>query len=237
VRLVYGGRGTALRTHVTPGNRHWLHAALTAEPRSIERARHLLASAGFSRRPDGLLLDAGGHAVEFSILVAAGNPERVQMATIIQDDLKQLGIKVQVATLEFRSVLDRVLHTRQFDAAVLGLGGGDADPNGYANMLLSSGATHLWRPAQKQPATPWEAETDRLMREQMVTRDPVRRKRLYDRIQELEAENMPLICLASPHALAAAKPGLGNFRPAAMDASALWNADELYWKPVPGGGQ
>jgi peptide/nickel transport system substrate-binding protein len=66
--------------------------------------------------------------MEFSILVSASSPERVQMATMLQADWKEIGVNVNIVTLEFRAMLDRVLKTRQFDSCVLGLGGGDSDP-------------------------------------------------------------------------------------------------------------
>ena len=83
------------------------------------------------------------------------------MATLIQDDLKNLGIRVQVVSLEFRALLDRVLNSREYEACILGLVSGDADPNPEMNVWLSSGGSHLWNPGQKQPMTPWEAEIDR----------------------------------------------------------------------------
>jgi hypothetical protein len=50
-------------------------------------------------------------------------------------------------------------------------------------------------------------------------------------VQELVAENLPVIPLVSPNLLVGAKEGLGNFRPAILDHHVLWNADELYWRP------
>ena len=61
---------------------------------------------------------------------------------------------VQVVPLEFRALLDRVFQTFDYDASMLGLGGGDADPNGEMNVWLSRGSNHLWRLGQTTPATP-----------------------------------------------------------------------------------
>jgi peptide/nickel transport system substrate-binding protein len=230
VRLVYRGRATPLWGHVPPGNKTWINRSLPQPSRSIERARKLLASAGFSWRPDGRLVDGRGAAVEFSIATNAGNNERIGMATIIQDDLKQIGMTVNVVTLELRTLLDRVLRTHDYDASLLALGGGDANPNAEMNVWLSSGGTHLWHPEQTSPATPWETEIDRLMRQQMTTLDPVARKRLYDRVQELVAVNVPFIFLVSPNILVGAHKSLGNFRPVVLDHHTLWNVEELFWR-------
>jgi peptide/nickel transport system substrate-binding protein len=228
VRLVYGGRGAPMWGNVSEGNQLWSSTSIPKPDRSISQARDLLASAGFKWDSEKNLHDRAGKLVEFSIAVAASNTERVQMATIVQDDLKQLGMKVQVASLEFRSLVDRVLNTRQFDAAVMGLGGGDADPNSEMNVWLSSGGMHLWNPGQNQPATPWEAEIDRLMHAQMSAVRVKQRKQLYDRVQQVIGENIPMVFLASPHVVVAARKSVGNFTPAVMADCTLWNVAELF---------
>jgi peptide/nickel transport system substrate-binding protein len=156
------------------------------------------------------------------------------MATIIQNDLAELGIRVTVVPLDSRAVTDRVLNTRDYDASVFGLVSGDADPNTDIGVWLSSGPLHLWNPAAAQPATAWEAEIDSLMRRQLTARTVGDRKALFDRVQALLAEHEPLIFLASPNILVAAKTGLANFKPAIIPHYTLWNVDELYWRPAPG---
>jgi peptide/nickel transport system substrate-binding protein len=229
VRLVYRERATPLWGHVPPGNALWIDRSLARPARSIDRARRMLAGSGFSWTRDGSLVDGKGDLVEFSIVTSTGNAERIGMATIIQDDLKQIGMRVHVVTLELRALIDRLLKTHDYEACVLGLGGGDADPNAEMNVWLSSGGTHLWHPEQSQPATPWEAEIDALMRRQVTTIDVGARKRLYDRVQEIVAEHLPLIFLVSPNVLVGANKSLGNFRPAVLDHHTLWNIDELFW--------
>ena len=233
VQLVYGGRGTPIWGHVTPGNKLWMNQGIPKPTRSVSHARERLAAAGFSWNSDGKLIDSRGVRVEFSILASASNAERLQMATIIQDDLKELGIRVQVVSLEFRALLDRVLNTRNYEASVLGLGSGDVDPNPEMNVWLSSGGTHLWNPGQKQPATAWEAEIDQLMRRQVSELNREKRKKLYDRLQQVAAEQLPLICLVSPNILVAARKSIGNFRPSILDHYTLWNVDQLYFRQTP----
>jgi len=237
VRLVYQGRGTPLWGLVAPGNHRWGNEKLAHPPRSLERARALLKEAGFSwgNGPDGesALLDSEGKPVEFSILTSSTNADRAKMATLIQDDLKQLGMRVQVVPLEFRSLLDRVTQTKEFDSCVMGIASFDADPNTDINIWLSSGGTHLWNPSQEHPATAWEAEIDRLIGEQMIARTFAQRKKLYDRAQEILSENQPMIFLASPDILAGAKNSLGNFRPAVLEPYVLWNVEQLFLRNAP----
>jgi peptide/nickel transport system substrate-binding protein len=228
VRLAYGGRGTPLWGNVSPGNKLWVDASLPHPQRSLDSARQLLKSAGFSWNAAGNLLDPAGQPVEFSIIAASSNSQRMEMATIIQDDLSQLGMQVNVVPLEFRALLQRVFQNYNYDATILGLGGGDADPNAEMNVWVSNGSTHLWHQGEAHPATAWEAEVDRLMNRQMLTLNYKQRKRLYDQVQQIIAANLPMVFLATPDVLVAAKPAVGNFHPAVLEPTTLWNVDQLY---------
>jgi len=104
-RLVYAGRAASIWTHITPGNKLWTTSSIAATLRSIESARSLIAAAGFS-----------------------WDSERVLMATMIQQDLWQAGFAARVVSLEFRSLLDRIMSTFDYEACMLGLASGDADP-------------------------------------------------------------------------------------------------------------
>jgi peptide/nickel transport system substrate-binding protein len=227
-RIIYLGRGAPLWSHVTPGNKLWFDASIARPTRSLDRSRELLKLAGFSWRADGTLLDGGGVPVEFTIITSASSSQRTEMATMIQEDLKEIGISVQVVPLEFRAMLDRVLQTHDYETAVMGLGKGDTDPNSQMNVWLSSGDDHLWNLGQTRPATPWEAEIDRLMTRQMSTLATNERKRLYDRVQEIEVQSVPFVSLVSPDVLVGARHRVGNFKPAVLDPQSLWNSEWLF---------
>jgi peptide/nickel transport system substrate-binding protein len=227
-RLVYAGRATPVWGNVTPGNKLWLDPNLPHQERSIEEARKILQSGGYSWSSVGALLDPQKRPVAFTIIVSSSNTQRSKLATLAQDDLKQLGMDVQVVPMEFRALVDRVLNTKDYEAVLMNLVNGDVDPTPEMNLWLSSGETHLWDLGETKPATPWEAELDRLMEAQMTTSDPAARKRLYDNVQEIVAQNLPFIFLVSPNILVAAKSTVGNFRPAILEPYVLWNADQLF---------
>ncbi len=227
VRLVYSGRATPLWAQVTPGNKLWVDTSIAHAARSLDQSKALLKAAGFSWKTDGTLIDPRGTPVEFSILTSSSNTARTQMAAIIQNDLSQLGMNVHVVALEFRTMVDRLLNSYDYEAAIMGIASGDADPTSEMNIWDSSGGTHLWN-LSGRPSTPWEAEMDRLMQQQEVTLDYGKRKELYDRVQQIVAQDLPVICLVSPDILVAARDRVGNLRPAILDPHVLWNADELY---------
>lgn len=230
VKLVYQGYADPLGSPVGAGNKPWIDAKLPPPARSLARARELLTADGFRWTREGSLVDPDGKPAGFSVLVSSSNSERREMATLIQADLKALGVQVDVVPLEFNSLLARVYRTHDYEACISAIASSDADPSADLNVWLSSGGSHFWQPNQKTPATPWEAEVDRLMQQQMVTPNHAARKGLFDRAQEIVMENMPLVPLVTPHLLTAAKRDLGNVRGAALDPYALWNVEELYWR-------
>src|SRR3974390_2599786 len=181
VKLVYQGRATPLIAQVTPGNKLWLDQSLPKPGRSVAQAKDLLRSAGFRWKADGTLIDSTGQPVEFSILASASNAQRKQMATLIQADLKKVGINVQVVPMEFRVQLDRIVQTHDYETAIMALGSGDVDPTAEMNVWVSTGGTHLWHLGEKEPATNWEAEIDRLMQAQETDTDAKKQKRDYDK--------------------------------------------------------
>lgn len=229
VRIVYQDRATPIASHVTPGNRLWAHPGIEAPVRAVAAARGKLEQAGFRWDDAGTLRDADGGAVTFTIVTNSSNPARVQIATLLQEDLRELGIDVRVAPLEFGALVDRLTASFDYEACILGLTG-YIDPNHFMNVWRSDGNNHLWRltPGAREPA--WQTELDELMREQMTTLDHARRKRIYDRVQTILAEEVPYVLLVSPNVLVGARRGLGNFAPSVIDPATLWNADELYWE-------
>src|SRR5260370_33583977 len=136
----------------------------------------------------------------------------------------------KVVPMEFRSLIKRVTQTKEYEACVFGLVSGDADPTPDLNVWLSNGGTHLWNPSQIHPATAWEAEIDKLMEEQLVAPSYEQRKKAFDRVQQILADNQPMIFLASPDILRWAKNSIGNFHHAVLEPHVLWNVEQLYFK-------
>ncbi|HEY1212666.1 MAG TPA: ABC transporter substrate-binding protein, partial [Bryobacteraceae bacterium] len=168
VRLAYHGRAYPLSSQVSPGNHLWAESDVPVPARSLKEARELLRSAGFSWKEAGSLVDPTGNPVEFSIMHNASKPEQAQVAAIIQQDLKEVGINVTLMPLEFRSLVDRVFTSFQYEAAILALADGDSDPNSEMSFLTSKGSAHIWSLKQRNPPAPWQQEIDKLMEQQLT---------------------------------------------------------------------
>jgi len=127
--------------------------------------------------------------------------------------------------------MTRLFDSFDYEASVQGLLSGDADPTPEIGMWSSTGSTHIWAHNETHPLAPWQAELDRLMQQQMTTLDYKKRKKLYDRVQEIIAQYDPIICLVSPNVLVGMKDSIEGIRPAVLNHHLLWNIEQLYWAP------
>src|SRR5437879_10636755 len=132
------------------------------------------------------------------------------MAAMIQQDLEQIGIRLNIVTLDFPSLIERISRTFDYELCLLGFVNVDLDPNGQMNVWLSSSSNHQWNPEQKSPATPWEAEIDRLMKSQASTTDQSHRKVYFDQVQKIVWEQQPFIYLVNKNALSDVSPSIKN---------------------------
>jgi peptide/nickel transport system substrate-binding protein len=226
-RLAFRGLAQTLSSHVSTGNIRW-RADIPRPSRSVATARQLLRNAGFLWRKDGVLVDKAGTAVEFPVIVSASNSAQIQAASIIQQDLSEIGIQITIVPLEFRTMLDRVFTTFNYEAAMMALVNGDADPNPEMNIWTSTGSAHIWDLTHEGAQPDWQLELDRLMRQQMTTLDYSQRKKLYDAAQQIVWTKAPLISLVSPDVLVGAKDRIGNFHPSVLANYTLWNVEELF---------
>lgn len=226
VRVVFKGHAQPAVSFISPANKFWFNQKLQSHGFDRDAAMRSLNQDGFQLQNE-TLRDRSGHAVEFSIITNAGNKDRERMATMIQQDLAAIGIRLNVVTLDFPSLIERITRTFNYESCLLGLVNDDLDPSTQMNIWLSSAENHQWNPSQKSPATPWEAEIDRLMREQASTLDPKKRKHDVDRVQEIVWEQQPFIYLVNKDALSAVSPNLHNVHPAVLRPQVYWNIDQL----------
>jgi len=229
-RVVYNGHAQPAVGPVSPANKFWFDSKLKAEPYRPDAALLRLQADGFHLQ-NGALFDKGGNAVEFSIVTNAGHKPRERTAVMIQQDLGKLGIKVNVVTLDFPSLIERISQKFNYEAAMLGFRNVDLDPNGQMNIWLSSAENHAWNPQQKFPETAWEAEVDRLMRAQASTADAKKRKESFDRVQEIAAEQVPFIYLVNQNALSAVSSAVAGANPGILSPQTFWNAERLTLNP------
>jgi peptide/nickel transport system substrate-binding protein len=139
-------------------------------------------------------------------------------------------MQVNVVLLDFPALIERLMHTQNYQAALLGLSNVDPDPSAMMNVWLSSSPNHQWNPSEKAPATSWEAEIDRQMELQAAAGKGSERKRAMDRVQEIVADEQPFIYLVYPNMLYAVSPALTGADLSVLQPGIVSNVDYIRWK-------
>src|SRR3984893_12269608 len=157
---------------------------------SPEKAKALLAEAGWKDRDgDGGLQDPDGKPFTLTIRTNQGNDERKKIAEIVQQRLKEIGIQADIQLIEWAAFIKEFIKPRRFELVVLGLGTG-SDPDQYV----------VWHSSQRGPdqmnRTGYaNEEVDRLLEAGRASCVQKERVHYYRRIQEILAEDLPMIFL------------------------------------------
>ena len=230
---VYLGAGVPIWGPITPGNRQWFSPNLKRYGHSAERAREVLAMLGLVNRDhDEWLEHANGSEARFTLLTYRGNSSLERGSAILRDELKPLGIAVDVVTLEQGALIERMLKG-QFEAIMFFLSATNLDPAMSADFWLSSGSAHIWNMSQPIPATDWEKEIDDLMKQMTSEVDQAERRRIFNLVQGIFADNLPALYFVAPRMYMGVSTRIGGLEPALLRPQLLWNVERMF---VRGGG-
>jgi peptide/nickel transport system substrate-binding protein len=204
-----------------------------------EKAKKLLEELGFiDSNNDGILEKPKGTPVKFIMLTNAENNVRVDIGTIIQSDLKTIGLDVSFRPVDFNNLVTKLNYTHDWDSVLIGFTGG-IEPHSGKNVWATDGHLHLWnqKPQNEnengdsallwsENIQPWEKEIDDLFNKGVQELDPEKRKQIYFKWQEIAAENLPLIYTINSKAIFAVRNTLKNIHPTAY-GNVLHNIEEI----------
>jgi peptide/nickel transport system substrate-binding protein len=224
---IFRGLARPLYGPVSPANTVFFKEDIPKFEYDLEKAKAKLAEIGLKDTNGNGILEFEGKDVKFNILTNTENELRKSMATIITNDLKKIGIGATFVPITFTDLVRR-LDSPPYDweASILGFTGGPEPHNG-SNIWRSSGPSHQWWPKQKTPATPWEAEIDKLWTQGAQELDPVKRKAIYDRWQEIAGEQQPFNFTVVTDQITAVRKHFGNIKPSSL-GGVTWNLEEVY---------
>ena len=221
IKGVLLGQGVPAFGPFKPGS--WpYHPGLKPMPRNIAAARALLAEAGFADHNGDGLLDRDGQPLAFTILTNQGNEQRILAATVMQSQLREVGIDVHIRTVEWAAFIREFVNKGRFDAVLLGWTI-PQDPDlfsvWHSSQTFEGGLnfTHYRNP-----------EVDKLLEEAQSTPDQKKRAELYYRIQEIFDAEQPCCFLFVPYALPVVQRRFQGIEPAL--AGIMYNF-EKWWIP------
>jgi peptide/nickel transport system substrate-binding protein len=154
------------------------------------------------------MLDKDGKPLAFTIVTNQGNDLRSKTAEIIQRRLKEVGMKVEIRIVEWATFLKEFIFPGNFDATILGWSGGP-EPDQF-NIWHSSKTA----PRELNFIKYSNPEVDQLLEQGRRVFDRTERKRIYDRFQEILADEQPYTFLYVGEALPAVTRRFRGIEPA-----------------------
>lgn len=225
----YGVKGWSI---LTQGNTRWYDSTITAADYDPAQAKALLGQLGMTdRNGDGVREDAAGHDLSFTLIFNGDNKLRASMATLIQDDLAKVGIKLVPSGIDFNTLVTKTRAEQDYDACLLGLGSAiPSDPGMGANFWKSTGITHYWSMKQPEgrPDTPAEGRINAAFGRNVATADLAARKAAYHDMSQTLNDEAFLVWLPTLLMRLPVSSRFGNVQPSPMPHRIVWNAQVLF---------
>jgi peptide/nickel transport system substrate-binding protein len=221
IKTLFGGQGDVLHSPILSFS--WAYNPNVPKyPYDPDRAKQLLAAAGWVTGPDGILRN-GGQPLRFTLATNSGNKAREGVLTVAQDQWRKIGIDVQLQLLQLSAVTDKLQKSHDFDAVLAQLVPG-VDPD----------QTSVWSSKEYpggQNYSHYANPTVDTLLDQARTFpgcDQAGRKALYDRLQIALMEDQPVTLLYQPVTLIAHDRRLRGIAPSAY-ARPQWNLADWSW--------
>jgi peptide/nickel transport system substrate-binding protein len=154
-------------------------------------ARKKLEEAGFRDSNGDGILDREGKELAFDLMIPAGSVISEQVGTLLQGELRRVGVEMEIRPYEY-SVMQQRVDSGQFEAAVQLLAM-DIDPD--PSLLLHSKQIP---PSGLNYGYFQNAEVDRIIDEARVEFDQAKRQKLYWRLGEIIHEEQPACYILHP---------------------------------------
>lgn len=172
---------------------------------NVEKAKELLKDAGWNENNG--VLEKDGKKFEVELVVPTGNKSREQSAPIIQQNLKDIGITVNISTMDVASAMAKTKGEGDYDMALLGftleVDPGDADR--YWSSSIANGS-------QFNFSNFINSKSDELIDKATKTVDRDERKQIYAEWAQLINEEAPYVFLYSQNDVRAYNPKLEGYK-------------------------
>ncbi len=201
IELVYGGAASPMYTGVYTVLDSWVNPDVTTYDYDPEAAGQLLARLGYSQKNgDGILVDADGNPLSFTLATNAGNNQREQIMQIFADSAREVGVDIKTEPLDFNLLVDQLLSTgddRPFDAILIGLFRGSRDWPFGDNTYKCDGNLHMFN-TSGACLFPQETLMAELQQKGRETLDNAEAVQIGYEIQQTESDLVPILYTVSP---------------------------------------
>jgi peptide/nickel transport system substrate-binding protein len=148
-------------------------------------AEKLLDDAGWAKGSDGIRAK-GGVKMSFELNTNSGNKVRENLIQVMQQQWKEIGVEALPRPIAFQTLVTQIRSTHTFNIILIGIANGDTDPD-QTTLFTSKGIGSGGLNGMQYK----NADVDKLMADALTTTDRKVRKPLYDKIQNILADELP----------------------------------------------
>ncbi len=193
---VLKGQGVKAITPYAPSHSFYDKNVKELYPFDVAKAKDTLEKAGYKKGADGFYLNPKGERVQFTTMVDSSSETFKQIALLLQQWFKDIGVDMQIKTMErgaMYDIMDKViageLPHKEYQAMVGSMGPG-VDPD-QTRYLHSTGGLNDFRYSN--------SEADKLIVAGTKENDPAKRQVIYSQLQEYLAKDLPMLFLYFPY--------------------------------------
>jgi peptide/nickel transport system substrate-binding protein len=187
-------------------------------PYDLNKANQLLDQAGWVKGPDGIRAK-DGKKLSFTLWTNAGNTQRGQYITVMQQMWKAIGVDATPKTEEWNAYLTRINESHDFDIFLVGFSWGvDPDQTTMWSCDSYQGGFNSYKYCNPQ--------VDDLLAKGLSELDQNKRKAYYVQMQNILMEDMPALVMDFPKTTNALNKRVHNMFPNAINLR--WNA-HTWW--------
>jgi peptide/nickel transport system substrate-binding protein len=189
------GRGKVVNVPMLPSG--WAYpdeSTLEKYSYNTAKAKELLAAAGWKdSNGDGVVENSDGKKLELTLICPTGSTIREQAALMVQENLKAVGIKVDIKSMEFSAVMEQVVANHDFDMYMMGNTLSlDPDPTPFWGSQAISNEKGVQGYNIVGYGNP---EVDKLLAEGNATLDQTERAAIYAKYAKILNQAVPQIYL------------------------------------------
>ncbi|RMF56410.1 MAG: peptide-binding protein, partial [Calditrichaeota bacterium] len=200
----------------------WAYDSTLAVPKyNAEQAAHLLRQDGWRDSDGDGVVEKDGKTFVFSIKTNAGNQLRRDVAVMIQAQLRKVGVKAAIETVEWNQFIEQVFDRKDFDAVILAW---DAD--------FTVDPSPLWHSKAIENGYNFVSyhnpRVDSLLEAGRHTSDRHAAKAIWAEFQKIIVDDAPYTFLFIPDQLAGINKRVRDVK---MDARGFLSSVSSWWIP------
>lgn len=191
--MVADGHGTAVGSSIYPAfTKYFLPELVDKYPHSVEKAKELLAQAGY---PDGF---------DMTISVPNNYQPHMDTAEVVAEQLREAGINVTIQPVEWSTWLDTIYNGRQFQATVVGVDAANMTARAMLERFTSDYAKNFIN--YSNPAY------DALFQKAINAQDEAEQTDLYKQMETMLADTAANVYIQDLCDLVAMRQDLGGLK-------------------------